>query len=53
MQAEHVRGLHIDHQLKFDWLHYRQIGGLRALEDAADINTGLTKGIRNIASVGH
>ena len=38
-------GPHVDRQLELDRLHDRQVGGLGALENVADIDTGLTIGI--------
>jgi hypothetical protein len=37
-------GLEIDDELKFGWLHDRQVGRLFALEDMAGIDTSLTMG---------
>jgi hypothetical protein len=52
MQAEQVRGLHVDHQLEFDRLHYRQIGGLRAPEDAIDVAGRAPVRVDRIRSIG-
>ena len=40
------RRLQVDDQLELGRLHDRQVGGLRALEDAAGIDADLTKGVR-------
>ena len=39
----------VDDQLELGRLHDRQIGGLRALEDAAGVDADLTIGIRKLA----
>jgi hypothetical protein len=38
-EAEHRGGLDVEDQLELARLYNRQVGGLRTLEDAADINT--------------
>src|SRR6266516_6841015 len=43
----------VDDQLKLGRLHYRQVRGLRAFEDAAGIDASLTPGIRGVGSVAH
>src|SRR6266498_309202 len=35
--AERLCGLQVDHQLELGWLLYRDIGGLRALENLVDL----------------
>src|SRR4029077_16951344 len=50
-KAEHECRLGIDDQLELGCLHDRQVGGLRALKDAARIDADLTIGVRNIGSV--
>jgi hypothetical protein len=40
-EAKCLGGLHVDDQLKLCRLQHRQVGGLVALEDAPDIDTGL------------
>src|SRR5262245_7510290 len=52
-KAERSGGLVIDDQLEFARLHYRQIGRLGALENAAGIYADLTTGIRQTRSVAH
>src|SRR5262245_30843264 len=52
-EAEHPRGPGVDDQLELGRLHDRQIRRLRALEDAAGIDSDMTKRIRNVGSVAH
>src|SRR5215469_8112169 len=52
-ETQRPGGLVIDHQLEFRRLRNRQVRGLRALEDATGIDTGLTIGIRNAGAVAH
>ena len=40
VEAERLGGLEVDDQFEFGRLHHRQVGGLRALEDAVDIDCG-------------
>src|SRR6266404_2915184 len=40
-QAEHLRGLEVDHQLEFGRLLDRQVGWGRALENPGDVGGGL------------
>src|SRR6516165_5250745 len=47
VEAEHPGRLGIDDQVELARLHDRQIRRLRALEDAAGIDSDLTKRIRN------
>ncbi len=47
-EAEHPGGLGVDDQFEPRRLHDRQVRGLRALEDAAGIDSDLTKRIRNV-----
>jgi hypothetical protein len=35
LDAERARRLQVDDELEFGRVHHRQVGGLRALEDAA------------------
>jgi hypothetical protein len=53
LQADRLGGLEIDDQIEFGWLQYRQVGGLLALEDAANINAGLTVAIGKQSPVAH
>src|SRR6516164_4964520 len=39
-EAERLRGLEVDDQIKLGWLLDGQVGGLLALENPADINPG-------------
>ena len=41
-------GLEVDDQLELGWLQDRQVGGLRALEDAAGVDADLAICIRNL-----
>src|SRR6516225_2940972 len=52
-QPERSRGLEIDDQLDFRRLLDRQVARLLALEDAADINPGLTIHVRKAAIIAH
>ena len=52
-EAEHRRGPGVDDQLELGRLHDRQIRRLRALEDAAGIDSNMTKRIRRVGSVTH
>jgi hypothetical protein len=45
------RSLEVDDQLEFGGLHNRQIGGLLALENPADIKASLAIGIWDACSV--
>ena len=38
VEAERLGGLEVDDQLELGRLHDRQVGGLRALENAADVD---------------
>ncbi len=51
VEAEHSGGLGIDDQLELRRLHYRQVCGLGALEDATDIDANLMSCIRDARSV--
>src|SRR5208282_338320 len=50
-KTKRLRGLKVDHQLKRRWLHDRQVGGLRAFQNPARVDTSLTIGDRPIRSV--
>src|SRR5215471_3227540 len=52
-EAEHPGGLVVNDQFEFRRLHDRQIGRLRALEDAAGIDADLAIHIHNVASIAH
>src|SRR5262245_63261416 len=43
----------VEDQLKLRRLHDRQVGGLSASEDTADIRSRLTPCVRNVGSVTH
>src|SRR5215831_643451 len=51
-ESEHLRGLEIDRQLEIDWRLHRQIGRVRALEDAIDIFGGARKRFSQLDAVG-
>src|SRR5262249_25718749 len=53
VEAEGSGSLGVDDQLEFRRLYHRQVRGLGALEDATDVDTDLTIGIRKVASVTH
>src|SRR5215203_928507 len=40
-KPERAGGFEIDHQFEFCWLHDRQVGRLRSLEDLSNINSSL------------
>ena len=46
VEAERLGGLEVDDQLELGRLHDRQVGRLRALEDAAGVDADLAIGIR-------
>jgi hypothetical protein len=50
-KTERLRSLEVDHQLKSRWLHDGQVGGLRAFQNPARVDTSLTIGDRPIRSV--
>src|SRR5262245_29644686 len=52
-KAEHPGCLRVDYQLELGRLHDRQLGRLRAFEDAAGVDADLTIGIRQARSVAH
>jgi hypothetical protein len=52
-KIQHARGLHIDPQFELARLHDWQIRGLRAFEDATDINANLTIPIDYVGSIAH
>src|SRR5215471_21838970 len=53
LQTENPRGLVVDDKLELRRLHDRQLGGLRAFEDAARVNAGLTKSVRHVGAIAH
>jgi hypothetical protein len=52
-KPERPRGLKVDDQFEFRWLENRQIGGSGALENPADVHSGLAIGIRNAGAIAH
>src|SRR6266487_3460941 len=52
-EAERSGGLMVEDQFEFRGLHHRQIGGLGALEDTADIRSCLPPCLRNVGSITH
>src|SRR5271169_2886044 len=52
-EAERLSGRAVDDELEFCRLQHRQVGRLRALEDAAGIDADLMKRIREVGSVAH
>src|ERR1035441_5754424 len=52
-EAERLSGRAVDDELEFGRLQHRQVGGFRALEDAAGIDADLMKRIREVGSVAH
>ena len=53
LDAEGSRRMKVDDELELGQLQHRQLGGLGALEDAAGIDTELTKRVRDVGSVTH
>ena len=53
VEAERLRGLQIDDQLELGRLQYRQVGGLRPLEDATGIDTDLAMHVGDAGAVAH
>src|SRR6516162_5605256 len=53
LDPEDACRLHIDDELKLGRPHYRQVGGLFALEDAPGINAGLTNLVQKVWAVAH
>src|ERR1035437_3160954 len=52
-EANGLGGLEVDDQIEFCRLEHRQIGGLLALENAADVQSHLTERIRKGGRVCH
>src|SRR5262249_8669416 len=50
-EAKHPGCLRVNYQLELGRLHDRQLGRLRAFEDAAGVDPELTKGTRKARSV--
>src|SRR5215469_8509614 len=53
VQAEGSCGRQVDDELEFARLNHRQVGRLLAFEDAAGIDTGLPKALRQVRTIGH
>ena len=53
VEAERLGGLEVDDQLELGRLHHRQVGGLFALENPADVDAGLAISSGMIGSVAH
>src|SRR5262245_41397108 len=51
-ESEGLRGLEVDDQLELCWLRYREIGGLGAFQDLADVHSGTTEHVRYARPVG-
>src|SRR6516225_9427897 len=45
--------LEIEHELELGWPEDRQVGGLFAFEDAADVESSLTIGLRTVIGIAH
>src|SRR5262249_43381829 len=52
-EAECPGGVEVDHELEFDRLHDRQVGGLLALENPAGVYAGLAICVTKARSVAH
>src|SRR5215475_1952119 len=52
-ETERPRGLEIDDKVVLDWLLYRQVGGLLALEDAIDIAGGAAEQVDVVRAIRH
>src|SRR5205085_10511843 len=52
-QAECFGGVEVDHEIEFGRLHHRQVRGLRALQDATNIDTSQAMCIGNVRSIAH
>src|SRR5215510_306993 len=50
-EAKRLRGLEVDDQLELGSLHYRQVGGFFAFENATRVNSYLAIHIRQAVSV--
>src|SRR5262245_19666063 len=50
-EAERLRGLQVDDEIELGRLHPRQVGGLLALKDSADIEPGLAIHIELIGAI--
>ena len=53
VEAERLRGLQVDDQLKLGRPHHRQIGGLLPFEDAIDLASRAPEVVDQIRRVGH
>ena len=53
IDAKTFGGLEVDHELEFDGLHDRQVGGLFTLENPSSVKADLVKGIVHIGAVAH
>src|SRR5262245_35591364 len=52
-EAEYPGGLRVDDQLELARLHYRQVCRFCTFEDAADVDSRLTKPVRDVGSIAH
>ena len=52
-EAERFRGLQVDRELNVGGLLHQQVGGLFALDDAADVTTGNADGLPQVGAVPH
>ena len=50
-EADNLGGLEIDNEFVLDRRLHRQIGGLLALEDAIDVNSGTSKWVNPIGPI--
>ena len=50
-ETEHLCSLEVDDQLELGWQQDRQVGWFLALENATDLNTNLSIGIRQVCAV--
>src|SRR5262249_20310069 len=50
-EAEHLRGLEVDHKLEFGRLLDRKVGGGRSFENARDVDTGAAEIVDRVAAI--
>src|SRR5262245_65069807 len=53
INAQRLCGLEVDDEIELGWLYHRKVASLLALEDAADIDTGLAVRVDRIGTIAH